>query len=358
MDIISTAVKQETEIYTDKLITTCKEISDEVISNISKSYVELYDKIESAVKNKIMQTIGTKDLYNYDDIPTINISDLKLNYDCQNYQGHCQCSLNPNHYRKELITCNCYGTQHNTIRKCNYCTIHYAIDIFNKFISGEILIKGEKFVIRKENKFKFRESNNAYCSYDILLYIELITNFGRYIRLFKVRDYIFMHGTSCGGFNDPCGDLKDVFNYPPTSGICAGYQEHNFWIPTDYIHILKSIKGPLNSDFLQIIKNKLYDRKIVPLYTKDVIQENIELNKKYADYELDRKLLDQEKLIFEQEKKKFYEEEKIYIDILKDRKEIKETKEKLKLISKKLKLERNKLEKKKKAFDDIDIDDI
>lgn len=41
MDSISTEVKQETDIYTNKLITACKEVTDEVVSNISKSYVEL-----------------------------------------------------------------------------------------------------------------------------------------------------------------------------------------------------------------------------------------------------------------------------------------------------------------------------
>lgn len=65
--------------------------------------------------------------------------------------------------------------------------------------------------------------------------------------------------------------------------------ENDFLLPTDYIKIFNMIKLDHLSieninDTLLTIKNTLYNRKLIPLYAKDIVEENNKLKLLYDEY--------------------------------------------------------------------------
>jgi hypothetical protein len=146
-------------------------------------------------------------------------------------------------------------------------------------------------------------------------------------------------------------------------------KKYNFWLPTDYIKLLNRLFGKnmdlhigkiedckINSIIchnilacVQNMKEFLYDRKIVPLYVKDIVDENNELKSKYDQYT-------NEKDQFEKEKMQFYNNEKPNLDIIKERKELNDLRIKLQLIAQKLKLEQDELDRQKNIINNVELE--
>ena len=62
---------------------------------------------------------------------------------------------------------------------------------------------------------------------------------------------------------------------------------------------------------LEIMKSTLYNRKFIPLYVKDVIQENETLKEKMKEYDT-----------FNKDKEEFLKENKPYLDLIEDKKNL------------------------------------
>jgi hypothetical protein len=330
----TSTLQNQTLHYKDQLITICKDLTDKTTQTITNCYTDLYKTIETALKNNIMQTIGTKDLYNYDTIPEVKMykhrnaghivesqlaadfipaTPADLIHSLSRSDTSCLCYQNPTYYKGDI--------------KCRYCTKKIIADKFSKFVTNEKLIIWNKFYDPEGNKNSF-----------IDIKYEFITNFGRYL-FFRVH-----------------GQGSDLF-IRGDGGHYITYEELNFWIPTDYIHLIKNMhQSFIGIHALKHIKDHLYDRKLVPLYTQDIVTDNKELKDKYDKYLQDTKQLELDQKKFNLDKQHFLNNEKPYLDLIKDRKEVNELREKLQLIAKNLKLERLKLEKEKEAIQNINLE--
>ena len=105
---------------------------------------------------------------------------------------------------------------------------------------------------------------------------------------------------------------------------------------------------------LEMMKSTLYNRKFIPLYVKDVIQENETLKEKMKEYDT-----------FNKDKEEFLKENKPYLDLIEDKKnldlireELRIEKEKLRLVSIKLKHDKLDFNEKLEKFQNLDIDDF
>ena len=103
-----------------------------------------------------------------------------------------------------------------------------------------------------------------------------------------------------------------------------------------------------------MMKSTLYNRKFIPLYVKDVIQENETLKEKMKEYDQ-----------FNKDKEEFLKENKPYLDLIEDKKnldllreELRIEKEKLRLVSIKLKHDKLDFNEKLEKFQNLDIDDF
>ena len=323
-----TTLKFEVENYKNQCFQICKDMADKNISHIKEAYEELYSKIDSGIKSNIMKSIGTKDLYNYDEIPEIKISTNKEN----DITGrNCTKEVVIDFILGNIIIRNghsvnsCFCNVYKFTKKCKYCDLVVARNGFNN------LVAGEKIVIM--SKTLFPKTGNNYPDVYIMVFI---TNYGRYIKITQTKN----------------GEHSYNILYS-----CNEYNSFDFWLPIDYINILNMVStSVIEQSVLEYIKNKMYDRKLVPLYARDVVHENNELKLKYAEYERDIDNLKKEREEFENERKKFYETEKPTIDLIKDKKEIVEQREKLQLIAKHLKLEKLKIDKEKEALQEVNLE--
>jgi hypothetical protein len=113
----------------------------------------------------------------------------------------------------------------------------------------------------------------------------------------------------------------------------------NFWIPVDYLNVINSSKPKIGDllDTLKTMKENLYNRKFMPLYIRDIIDENNNLKDKYNKYEKESKE-------FIEKKTNFEITEKPFLDLVKDKEDIRREKERLRIIAIKLNMDRKKLE--------------
>ena len=145
-------------------------------------------------------------------------------------------------------------------------------------------------------------------------------------------------------------------------------KEHklNFWIPIDYIYILKEtlsmlpkqLSNQFNPDrILRILKHLKTN-----LLNGHYVKNNIDI--KFTDvYKKEQQLIKREEQFKKQKKEQGLEIKKLYEHIKKEKDELKKQKNKFKLIAQKIKMENIKLNTKKKEFErqmlkHVDIDNL
>lgn len=111
-------------------------------------------------------------------------------------------------------------------------------------------------------------------------------------------------------------------------------------------------------NILKYMKDTLYDRKFIPLYAKDIVKENDNLKEQYDKFKSDKDQFEKEKAEFSEMKRIFETESKPYIDLEKDRLELSIHRENLKLAVEKLELEKKKLEKKKEKLESVEFSEL
>lgn len=364
--VIDNHLKFESERFRNECFNIYKTLVDGNIKTaIQNSYDELYKKIDSELKNNIMKSIGGKDLYDYSEIRTPEIFEYidedrdidiyrlsnenlrkfktineKLKYIGEYYQSYNQSNIRgydppgDNYYR-------------NIIEK-NILDIK----VYNNYINNEVIICG----YNRQSEKKYGENGTPFpnecikgclerCDKIIKIHYIFLTNYGRLI------EYL-VYGEKNN--NNPS------YPYMPSSvGLFTyKYTAFDFWIPTDYIRILQLTKPDNIEEVLKCMKDTLYNRKIVPLYVKEIVERNEVLESKYEEYEKGN-----EKYI--KDKEEFEKETKPYVDLYKDKEDLHKLREELKLEKDKLKLVAIKLEMDKKKFEedmamikDMNISDI
>lgn len=369
--VIDNHLKFESERFRNECLNIYKTLVDGNIKTaIQNSYDELYKKIDSELKNNIMKSIGGKDLYDYSEIHTPEILEYvnERSYITNNYNNITREKFSSfktindtfeglylfnkneierryaggndwNYYQKQLLHINNIKEKFgklilNERLILGYCNIKYMkIDKYVKCNrNGELLYDDNSDDITGHNGIKIKIRNYIF-----------LTNFGRLVK------YTYYHHSENNGIYTNTTDF-DIKN--------SSYIEFDFWIPTDYIRILQLTKPDNIEEVLKCMKDTLYNRKIVPLYVKDIVERNEVLESKYEEYEKGN-----EKYI--KDKEEFEKETKPYVDLYKDKEDLHKLREELKLEKEKLKLVAIKLEMDKKKFEedmamikDMNISDI
>lgn len=321
-------IKMENDKITDslkfstiKFQNECADIWKKLVESNSKQLTdEVHKKFESEIKNNIMTTVGGKDMYDYS---TCILKKCRRHGFCINScpEKH-DSSINPNNnyvpdytpeeqkkHEKE-ITDAVFDDLNIKNNYNNYsdCIVshHQSIEQFLK------MEKGEKIIIMYSN-FSYEAEVGHNCTRHIC-----ITN---YAKIFQ-----------------------NIFK----SGTFSSYETHvthyDFWIPLDYIKIIQTLKPCHPDEILKLMKEMLYDRKFIPLYVKDVVEENEKLRAKYDKDEKDMKQ-------YYEDKKKFETAEKPYLDLIKERLSLNRVRDELELEKSKLKMIVIKLEMDKKEFE-------
>jgi len=302
----------ETDIFRDECIKICKDNIEPIINNSIK---ELEKRMIDETKNNIQKKIGCQDMYDYSEFEEIKIfkgfrDDVKFN---------------------ELIK----------YPKNFWSNEQYFTDKVKLFLNN--FKPTEKIVV--EYFINYSINNTIYKR---TLYI---TTYGR---------VLFVGLRISLEDNKLCLLEKGVEVYA-----------FNFWIPTPYLLIFKSMEKlfskvkDLNEetkDWIQIIdaidklKNELFSTKIIPLYAKEIAEENEKLKKEYKKFE-------EEKIEFEKEKKDLEENIKCmmgkikpYEDLEIERKKLEKEKELLILVRQKLKKESNEFKIEKERIEKIKND--
>ena len=356
---------------TNEFNTHCQELLKEMVEkNIKNCFADIEEKLISERNNNISKAICGKDLYDYSELEDVyyvlkdeknrdelvNISTengyYRLIEKFKSFQHN-----NNNNQKIKYIKSNCIYTSSNHDLKPEekvqefFCEKHHNLK------------KGEKVIFLWKNYKNSGSSNcdNFVCNSFGNKYIEkliIITNFSR----------VFF--------------MDENFKFAL----------YDFWLPVDYILILRSVillnykeykkngsiyntpykdlsPEELNLKFpnygtqidpntifstLEMMKSTLYNRKFIPLYVKDVIQENETLKEKMKEYDQ-----------FNKDKEEFLKENKPYLDLIEDKKnldllreELRIEKEKLRLVSIKLKHDKLDFNEKLEKFQNLDIDDF
>jgi len=292
----------------DKYNNLIKNSIDDLTNNITKlmnnNYENIYNKLESEIKDDLMKKIHGYELYNYDGL---EVNEFVYN-DCGNLIKH--------NNIKDFLNKLDYDLNGQNINNKNI--------FLNSFIENEKVVLYRCILV--SDKIDGIEYIILITNYSRLLFIN--KNYGSYIWKFAVK----------------------FINY-------------NFWIPLDYIKLLNNtfVKYNIHSNanyykksefkiediqkIFEDMKQTLYNRKIMPLYVLDIIKENEKLKSMHNEYE---------KILYILEKP----ENKAIISIDEEKNKIEEAKKRLKMIAKKLELDKIAFEKEKQEFNDININDI
>ncbi len=257
-------------------------------------------------------------LYDYSKVPEIryfSVCDDEVCYNFTDGNKLHKCSFQKDVDLKEYLKCfkSCCRK-----KKC-VCTFPDECDLMYKrnFLN---FIKNEKIVIHHYMKIDYVNE-----------YVILITNYGRIIKFNKCFD----------------ADTSNIL-------YASKYYHFDFWIPCDYIVILKTLNVYEINIVLQEMKQLLYNRLFVPSYITDIVKENQNLKDKYSTFEKEHKK-------FLEDKHKFEIESKFILGLQKERDEINALKEMLKTCSakqliysdkEKLEADKKRIETSKRAMDE------
>jgi len=147
------------------------------------------------------------------------------------------------------------------------------------------------------------------------------------------------------------------------------YEDLEFDIPAQYMHIIDMIKNQIKSSafdvyvkMLKYIKDELYCTKYIPLYAKPVMTENARLRAKYDDYKIgmaklaeDRRKLNEDQDMYNKYIKPYLCIKSEYDLINKEKDELNKTRAYLKDVKAKLIIEKKLLAEREKRLEDLDI---
>jgi hypothetical protein len=215
-------ILDQTLHYKDKLFAICKDLTNKTTQTLTSCYTNLYTP-EPTPKNNIptpakdpYDTIPEVKMYKHNDIGHVIDKPYDQNLDKRFNQNFVPATPVDfiNFFKKSPPPCHCHENPdyYKGTTKCNSCIIQMATDGFSKFVPNEKLVIWNKLNNPIENK--------DYIVPDIQH--EFITNFGRYF--------------SCRVYGDEGSDY--IRN-------AVTYEELNFWIPVDYIHLIKNMRQSL-----------------------------------------------------------------------------------------------------------------
>lgn len=286
---------------------TCLEIYKNMIEeNFKKSFDTIKHEIDSGLKSNIMKKIGGDNMYDYSKLKRLSRFMLPFNsgnlveMDIKNAIKH-------------------VSSQRHNLKE------------FYNFVEGEFIVIFGLCMVPEPGK---------YWSYEKFVWI---TNFGNIMIIVRPADGRLIY--------DEC------------------MIKHNCWIPIDYIGIFNTILLECNKyndrplfnptvfvTLLKLMKDTLYNRKFVPLYTKDIINENDNLRSKHNSFET--KVEE-----FDKREKEFFSKYQHHIDLIEEKNVLKQEREKLKRVALKLRMEKEDLEKEKaklkaqiEKLETVDID--
>jgi hypothetical protein len=340
---VNELLKFETIDFANKCFEIYKQNID---TSIKKTYEMIYEKIESEIKNNIIQKMSGVELFNYSDIfyvkdynniiknivEPILIEINKLNsYNISKIANQNFNTFFNFHRDEKLVVCSkqiCKSTSHNdpiwytcytfltTHGKLLSC-IHSNDKIHNTITFYNIDIKIPKDYIKIIQSLTM----NSYCT-DCLEY-------GK----FKIAHY----SHSLGVLQTKCEQHKND-NMIQLNNL-EKINIYNIRDKTD-----GTLEFQLIKDILDYIKETMYNRKIVPLYLKEIIDENIDLKSKYDDFEK------QSKLFFEF-KDKYEKEIQPFLDICKEKEKLIKLKENILQEKRQLSIIKSKLDAEKQALE-------
>lgn len=289
---LPTDIDTAVSAYYSLLENKCKSVTSELTKKVTDLQTELYSTLSSAIKSKVLETTGDSDMYDYSDLPEVKVERHNIitgSHDCyyKSYDG-------------------CRSRSYET--KCFICVIDNIPEIEKTFAPGE------KWVYCKGGSYPYTHGRDYYGL--------AFTNFGTYL------------GSS-------------------------GFGKLSFWIPKDYIQIITTLDKDITHrhiinyiqpysiiSALQLIRDRLYNRKYVPLYARDLVIENARLTAEHEKFTTEYK----------------YQETLTLADIrqqLSDHKaELDTERDKLKLAAKKLAVERQAFELERQKFDSLSLDDL
>jgi hypothetical protein len=135
----------------------------------------------------------------------------------------------------------------------------------------------------------------------------------------------------------------------------------NFWYAQIYNETYRNEYDGIYN-ILQYIKDTMYDRKIIPLYVKEMVDENNDLKNKYESYQKDSEEFYKFKSKYENEIKPYLDLEKererlsnIKIKLAEEKRQINFVKLKLDEEKKKIEFDRDQLEDEKNKYGMLDI---
>jgi hypothetical protein len=306
-DKITAKIKFEIGDFADKCLALYKENID---ASVRKTYEQFYDQVQSSIKNQIIQTVCGKDM------------------------------LDPQYVREIPVNRNYKG-------------------------DNSWLVSLERLSLPNDNAKKFNDFRDKMKlgSLDEKVFLWCRSQYTGIIITNKAKIVVFSYNVH--------------YN--------CRFDDYNFTIPYDYLQILTLLYGGNSVDsngnaasygipedeynkllkLIQVMRDMLYDRRFVPLYTEEIVEENKQLKAKYEEYQKDYINLENEKHNFDIQKKYFDEYVQPYTNIEKEKEEIlcekqklQEERDKLRLIAKKIQIEREKLEKEKEIIEKIDIIDF
>lgn len=304
----------ETSVFKDDCMNICKQTIEPVIKRFFET---METHIIDEMKNNIHKKIGACDMYNYDDIVSItNLFDL---FDLSKP------------ITEEMIN----GTD------------MYIRPYISKFIKN--MVKNEKIILKSEKIPTGMFKRAIY-----------ITNYGRIIGFYKSS---FDSSPSMVSFKTeerfiPIGSGIKIDTLQLNSSIfkdIRGYYEFNFWIPIDYINILRLMVINFKDEYLEYciftmlfyMKEVLYTKQNISLYAKEILDENKKLKEEHESIKKEKEELEKLK-----EDIKIIEDNlHVYDDIELERSKIKKEKELLNCVRIKLRRQREELEDEKKQFE-------
>lgn len=363
-DEIEESLKFELGRFKDECIETYKTMIE---ANVKKTVDQITEKIDSKIRNNLSHKICGEDLYDYSNVPEVPKYPLKPELTFSNMIASLKDSLlnRPALYRNANINQNLYvGKQLDE---------EYELQKkYLKDIETDILMtKDDKIILYLYNTMDYKDKNATYKNQIYL------TNKGKLLKILTIisKESWIMDREIYVSYL-----LRGCVN---KVAFIESYENYNFDIPIDYYKILKLIfdsdylnTTKVNScvgnsllnvleEVLKYMKNTLYNRKFVPLYTKDIVKENDKLKSEYENFRKEKEEFNKQVETFKQEKKQFYDKYHDKLDVIKEREEIAKEKHKLRLVSMKLDYEKRKLEEdmtkineEKRKLYSLNIDDI
>ncbi len=304
-----------TRAHANEFVKYCTQMVQNALDvRIKAIGAELAQKVETHVKCEVMQSIGTKNMFDYTKIIVPPLQDQ----------------------RHECITLREYFGR---LRSALHGNFEADAADFLDFIDEEKVVLHAYWPICLGRPYDMRV---------------LITNYAR---------CIWMEGD----------DQGRIFTYQyqkfeywlPKDYIFIMYELLSRYDPVNECGNSTFIHGRNFINVLDLIKRQLWDRTFVPLYVRDLAAENEKLraeNDLYlaekARFESERREFETHRAHFEDHIRPFTDIEKEKEELIKERERLADERNKLRLAIRKINVERDELRKERELLDKVDLADI